>query len=285
MRIYTQEAEELFLRELKKPTPHDSGVQCLIARFSQYVDKSPQWFWQAAQALEIHMKDPDAALFHFQDDDIALISSQLTQTDMGQFARMLGAPQVMLSVHPLPAARADLMAYGAVKRDAVKAQHKRDMKPFTGSVRELMAATIAQRRSARRSAGILLVEEDEVHKGPVQTTLEGLYALSIASDAEEAVASYVNSAPDVLLIGATGPGPASDEVLRRVLEIDPNAYVVLLGGIHPLATAVEHGAAGVVSLPMTPEKLLNYIWKSPYVQEKKKKADEKASNGNGTTPH
>jgi DNA-binding NarL/FixJ family response regulator len=61
----------------------------------------------------------------------------------------------------------------------------------------------------------------------------------------------------------------------RLLELDPDAYIVMLSGQgnrENILHSMQLGAKGFIGKPFTPEKLFSYVHKCPFVQEKRKKA-------------
>ena len=86
--------------------------------------------------------------------------------------------------------------------------------------------------------------------------------------------SYVNKAPDVLFLDIGLPDINGHEVLEKLFKLDPDAYVVMFSGNgdkENIMKAVELGAKGFVGKPFSQEKLLQYIQKSPFIQEKQKR--------------
>ena len=83
--------------------------------------------------------------------------------------------------------------------------------------------------------------------------------------------NYVNKAPDVLFLDIGLPDINGHDVLERLFKLDPQAYVVMFSGNgdrENVLKAVELGAKGFVGKPFTQEKLIQYIEKSPFIQEK-----------------
>ena len=84
---------------------------------------------------------------------------------------------------------------------------------------------------------------------------------------------YVNKAPAVRFLDIGLPDIDGHTVLKKVFEIDPDAYVVMFSGNgdkENVMKAVKTGAKGFVGKPFTKDKLYQYIDKSPFVQTKQK---------------
>ena len=81
---------------------------------------------------------------------------------------------------------------------------------------------------------------------------------------------YVTHAPDVLFLDIELPDITGHDVLQKVLEMDPDAFVIMLSGNgnkENIFKAMKTGAKGFVGKPFTKDKLLQYILKCPKAHE------------------
>ncbi len=131
---------------------------------------------------------------------------------------------------------------------------------------EELLDNVAKRRSERDRLEIVIVEDDPFSRKLVSNSLQDHYPTSVAVDGRDAIAAYVHKAPDVMFLDIDLPDITGHEVLQKVLEVDPSAYVIMLsanGDKDNVLNAVSHGAKGFVAKPFTKDKLFSYIEKAP----------------------
>ena len=84
-------------------------------------------------------------------------------------------------------------------------------------------------------------------------------------DSSEALASYQQLRPDVVLLDVVMPGARGDEVLASILRHDPMAAVVMvssLGSEEKVVGLLKQGARHFVQKPFEREDLLNALRKA-----------------------
>jgi DNA-binding NarL/FixJ family response regulator len=107
--------------------------------------------------------------------------------------------------------------------------------------------------ATRRPITVLIVDDERTFGEALEVALErekDLHVVQVATDGREAVALAGEHRPDVVLMDDSMPGMSGIEATRRIIQVDPQATVVILSGTeeeHMLARAVQAGAAGVVS--------------------------------------
>lgn len=87
----------------------------------------------------------------------------------------------------------------------------------------------------------------------------GYEVVGYAGDGTEAVAQYAKLMPDLVTLNLVMPGIGGLEALRRILEVDPEARVVVCSAVHQeLLTdaAFARGARAFVVKPYAPSRLL-----------------------------
>jgi two-component system chemotaxis response regulator CheY len=104
---------------------------------------------------------------------------------------------------------------------------------------------------------IKLVLKDLVEKA-------GFRVVAEASDGEEAVEFFQDKRPDVVLMDVTMPKMDGLAALRKILEIDPGAKVIMcsaLGQQKLIAQALKMGAKDFIVKPFRPERVVASIKK------------------------
>ncbi|MCF8061650.1 MAG: response regulator [Deltaproteobacteria bacterium] len=78
---------------------------------------------------------------------------------------------------------------------------------------------------------VLVVDDDETILQPMIELLEGLgYQASAVNNGRRAVDAYMSSRPDVVLLDRSMPGMDGLETAGRILETDPDAWIILISG-------------------------------------------------------
>lgn len=113
--------------------------------------------------------------------------------------------------------------------------------------------------------GVIKVLVAEDHPMMVTSIVAALSAdpgfdiVGTVSNGDELVAAYREKAPDVVLTDQRMPGSTGIDALRRILELDPTAKVLVLSDVDDnkvVAAAMQAGATGyVLKRNMRPEKL------------------------------
>jgi len=120
---------------------------------------------------------------------------------------------------------------------------------------------------ARGGIDILIVDDLTFIKMVLRDLLEkaGFHGVGEASDGEEAVRLYEEKRPDLVLMDITMPKMDGLAALRRIMEIDPQARVIMcsaLGQQQLMVQAVQLGAKDFIVKPFRPERVLQSIKKT-----------------------
>ena len=117
-------------------------------------------------------------------------------------------------------------------------------------------------RPARQPQYVLLVEDDMLTQHAVAAMLGKRYVVHTAGTAKDAVAKYLQYAPDIVFLDIGLPDASGYCVLRQLLAEDPAAYVVMFtgnNGLESISQALAGGASGYIGKPFKRDKLLHYI--------------------------
>lgn len=117
-------------------------------------------------------------------------------------------------------------------------------------------------RRARHPAHVLIVDDDPLTRRVVVGALGESHAMITEENARGAVASYLMHAPDVVFLDIGLPDIDGFSVLSQILELDPDAFVVMFSSHSDtinINKAFKSGAKGFVPKPFRKEMLERYI--------------------------
>lgn len=86
--------------------------------------------------------------------------------------------------------------------------------------------------------------------------------MSEIDDGALLIEAYKEWRPDLVFLDLNVPPHSGKDLLKDLLEVDPNAFVVILSGDSSrenVQYAIEHGAKGFVTKPFTREVISRYM--------------------------
>lgn len=92
----------------------------------------------------------------------------------------------------------------------------------------------------------------------------GFFDVTEASDGREAFEKYKNVKPNVVTMDITMPEMDGLQAVKRIIEFDPNAKIIMcsaMGQKNMVVEAIKSGAKDFVVKPFDKEKLLGAIQK------------------------
>ncbi len=158
-------------------------------------------------------------------------------------------------------AKAAQLAQAQAERASVKRQAI-----LNTQVSEHHRAAIGTRRAERKVLEIMVIEDDAFSRRLMGNLLGKDYRLTSLENAESALPTYAHLAPDILFLDINLPNVSGHELLERILQLDPQAYIIMLSGNcdkENVLQAMRQGAQGFVAKPFTPDKLHQYIKRCP----------------------
>tara|TARA_B100000989_G_scaffold295932_1_gene278054 strand:- start:277 stop:1176 length:900 start_codon:yes stop_codon:yes gene_type:complete len=147
-------------------------------------------------------------------------------------------------------------------------EKKRRMREAALNLRfsEDILASIASRRHKHEQISIVFAEDDPFSRKLVKTSLGRNFQVYAEENGRHAIEAYVHKAPDVLFLDIDLPDITGHEVLQKIMQYDPNAYVIMLSGNGDrdnVMKAIQLGAKGFVAKPFNKEKLMQYVEMAP----------------------
>jgi two-component system chemotaxis response regulator CheY len=116
------------------------------------------------------------------------------------------------------------------------------------------------------STGVLIVDDLVFIKMVLRDAVEkaGFRVVGEAEDGEEAVELFQDKHPDVVLMDITMPRMDGIAALKRIMEINPNANVIMcsaLGQQRLIVEAIQLGARDFIVKPFREERVISAIKK------------------------
>jgi len=114
-----------------------------------------------------------------------------------------------------------------------------------------------------KKGSILICDDEEIMRDVLDTILSGAgYRVQLARTGEEAIEEYTQRPYDVVLMDVSMPGIGGLTALERLVEIDPEAAVLMITAYATFDTAIsawEKGAVGVIRKPFQNEQILALV--------------------------
>ena len=115
-------------------------------------------------------------------------------------------------------------------------------------------------------AKVLVVDDIEMMRQALTEIVveHGMEVAGEARDGREAVALYLKSSPDVVLMDITMPNMDGIDALRHIIHHDQNAKVIMcssLSGQYHILRAIQVGAKDFIVKPAHPRRVVSAIEK------------------------
>jgi len=287
MIIIAEETEKTLIRTLDINETHNNEQRCVHLKTQALQDFD---LTKIVEFIHDNVDDQSGSIFICEDGDVFII------------ARGIGAPFVknlennfFSTPTPQPAQKFGLAALFEVRVDRLKLikiieaklktikdrenkksqeQQKQNTEKnrqavLNQSIAPNLIESLPQRRKEREGASVLIVEDDLFSQKLITNALPDTFSISLAEDGQNALTQYFVKAPDILFLDIGLPDIDGHDVLAKILEHDPHAFIVMLSGKGDkdnITKAMKNGAKGFVGKPFTREKLFQYIEKSPHIQ-------------------
>lgn len=246
MLVIAKDAEQQFLKEAQQCREHFPNHRCLFLRFSKLSSDRADNFSLLMDELRASLDDSSSQVYLCTDGDVFILNRYLTHKRVQKILAHL-APNLQPA---LPHEElADLFEIGIdwhrirnlcekkiSRLQTIVYENHKPEKDFLSPQDALnhidkgLIQSLPERRSVRDQTEIMVVEDDAFSQRLLNHVLKDKYPVSMTSDGAGALLSYVKKAPDVLFLDIGLPDIDGHEVLKKVFEMDPDAYVVMFSG-------------------------------------------------------
>jgi two-component system chemotaxis response regulator CheY len=121
-------------------------------------------------------------------------------------------------------------------------------------------------RKSRNHNCIIVADDDMYIRTLIESALKGRGEIHSIVDGNTVLEEYHRLAPDIILLDIHMPGKSGPELVKEILEIDPEAYIVMLSAdssrLNVMLTQKE-GASGFLTKPFDKSKLMEYVENCP----------------------
>lgn len=290
MKTIESQAEQRLFSRIEELFYEDPYQRCMFLRLSQIEPLPVDWKTPITETIREFFDGEAGELYHCQDRDIFMINRQTTFKRLDQFIDRLNQLLAPASLSGL----ASLFEIG-IDMDRIKHLCRKKIDHIAASmplpegqkvsqaprlsathyIDTALVDSLQERRKHRRNLEILVVEDDPFSQKLIKNAIGKQLSVTLTGDGQGAIMNYLVKAPDILFLDIGLPDMDGHEVLKNIFAIDPDAFVVMFSGKgdrENIMRATELGAKGFVGKPFTSEKLFQYIEKSPFTVNKRKRA-------------
>jgi CheY-like chemotaxis protein len=234
-------------------------------------ETSFDWIETILKQMKPMHKDVDCDVVHCADNDVLFISRNLHNDQFHEIASELTDAAFLQAGGQSEVVHYDLFRDWRIVRELlfaktteVQASVPKPKQHNFGEIASLeaMFSEAKKLRKARLPLHVMVVEDDPLTRRMVAGAFKENYALITAENAEEAIANYLLHAPDIVFLDIGLPDASGFDVLHQIMEIDPDAYVVMFSGnsyLDNVTNALSSGASGFIAKPFKKEKMRQYI--------------------------
>ncbi|AAM03470.1 chemotaxis response regulator [Methanosarcina acetivorans C2A] len=125
---------------------------------------------------------------------------------------------------------------------------------------------LSKNKEGKSMARVMIVDDAEFMRMVIRDILlkHGHEVVAEVGDGEEAIQTYLEVKPDLVLMDIIMPDMDGKEALQKLLLIDPDAKVVMCSSLGQQALITESmkiGAMGFIIKPFEPDGMLDVIKK------------------------
>lgn len=282
MELIKDLAEEAFAERIRELNTAETYLRCIYLNFARLDIPVHEWFPDVSKQLEELIDAEHLEMYLCHDGDLFVLARPIDRKLMLELIdrlepimapapvdRLISLFETSFSAETL----LKLVEHKIVARhdevETKEEEHKQEEKDkfYQLSMSKGIMLHIHEKRRGRKAPEILVIDDDPFSQKLVSAVVETRGKVWTADNGYDGVMTYARQAPDILFLDIGLPDVSGHEVLDKIFEMDPQAYVVMLSGYgnkENIVKAVGHGAKGFVGKPFSKGKLLDYIDKSPF---------------------
>lgn len=118
------------------------------------------------------------------------------------------------------------------------------------------------KRANRRENVFLMADDDSFVRKSMSALLSSCGHINEVENAQAVLKAYIKYNPDILLLDIHMPGLSGLDIIPSILEIDPDAFILVLSADSQkdnVLKALELGAVGFLSKPPSKERVQEYL--------------------------
>jgi CheY-like chemotaxis protein len=297
MIVIIENTTEILLNYLETARHKQLNERCLYIRMKQVPNLNSTWLDEYLKPLFEIIDDEKAKLYLCEDGDVFITSSTLTHKKMAEIYNCLfplfEKTQNFNSIMSLHEFLSDINMLLVIVDDKMKIisdarlevlKQKEEEERIRNEQKQRtilnykittdIKIAVKSKRAKRDTFEVLLIDDDLFSTKMVDTLLGKFFTTHKASTAWEAITSYICHAPDIIFLDIDMPIVNGHEILIKILEIDPEAHIIMLSGHSHhdnIKKSLDIGAKGFVTKPFTKDRIMQYIQQCPHFIAKKQK--------------
>lgn len=293
MIVIEKNAEVKLLDELKNVRYQTAGVRIIHYSFSSLGEKEKSVVQEllTTELINSVLDNSEAKLYICEDSDVIIVGQNiftksydklnqaiyhlLNLTNLLDIAKMYDVDNSWAQVYKLIKDKCEIIE----KRNLQKTEEEKKLTQEVEKEQILTAKnidpelikSISERRKRRTAINVLTVEDDAFSRKLIRNILNKQYDVIDVEDGKDALSTYAIISPDVTFLDIDLPDVNGHDLLKTLLRIDPEAYIVMLSGNSDqdnVIRAIKAGAKGFVTKPFLKERLFKYIEDAPTVSRK-----------------
>ncbi len=282
METIRENAEEAFAERIRELNAYGTYSRCLHLRFSELAWDADEWFPDVREEIKSVLTADKIEFFLCHDGDVFVLARSIDRKVLNKLLTHLSP---LLTPTPIEGLVSlfetsfsmdkllDIAEEKMVQKQARKKENldmntqKKKMRFLNLNNPTAAKQTISMRRAKHTNLEVLIVDDDPFVRKLVCAALEGDgFNVSTAENATEALHSFIRKAPHITFLDIGLPDADGHDVLNKLFEADPEAYVIMLSGYgnrENVIKSIKKGARGFVGKPFSKQKLMQYVQKCP----------------------
>lgn len=296
MIIIDQNTEESLMKEVYESQIQGYITRCLFLKLSVIHDLKAHIISTFIEACKTYFAEENGLIFVCENNDLIVFTDKAPRKKIAQFLSHVS--QTLSSDSPIPTGglatifetgvnwnalvkickeklqiikdRERMLALQNAK--AIEAQKRQKLLDM--ELNPALVATLDKRRLSNESVRIMVIEDDVFTQTLLKKTLPQDYDVTMTGDGYGALTLYAKTAPDMVFLDIGLPDLTGHDILQKILQIDPHAFIVMLSGNGDQANiirAIKSGAKGFIGKPFTRDKVYEYLHRSTHIKYKELK--------------